>query len=45
MFGNMSYEYLWYRPHENGSVCAAIGDGGNIFYVNKENAAVDFEIS
>ena len=35
-FGNMSYGYLWYKPHENRDVYAAIGDGGNVIYVNKE---------
>ena len=35
-FGFMSYGYLWYRPFEGREVYAAIGDGGNIIYVNKE---------
>ncbi len=35
-FGNMSYCYLWYRPHEDKDVIAALGDGGNVIYVNKE---------
>ena len=35
-FGNMEYGYLWYRPFENRQVFAAIGDGGNVIYVNKE---------
>ncbi len=34
--GNMSYGYLWYKPFENKEVYAAIGDGGNIIYVNRE---------
>ena len=36
MFGYMQYGYLWYRPHRDDSVFAAIGDGGNIIYVNNE---------
>ncbi len=36
MFGYMGYGYLWYIPHENRDIFAAIGDGGNIIYVNKE---------
>ena len=40
-FGNMYYGYLWYKPFENRQVFAAIGDCGNIIYVNKEkNMAV-----
>ncbi len=35
-FGNMDYGYLWYMPFEGRKVYAAIGDGGNIIYVNKE---------
>lgn len=37
MFGYMSYGYLWYQPYENRQVYAAIGDGGNVIYINKEN--------
>jgi len=41
MFGNMEYGYLWYKPYEDRNVFAAIGDGGNVIYVNKdENIAV-----
>ena len=36
MFGFMSYGYLWYKPYEDREVYAAIGDGGNLIYVNKE---------
>ena len=36
MFGYMNYGYLWYKPYENREVYAAIGDGGNVIYVNKE---------
>ena len=40
-FGNMYYGYLWYKPFEDREVYAAIGDSGNIIYVNKErNVAV-----
>lgn len=35
-FGNMNYGYLWYMPFDNRQVYAAIGDSGNIIYVNKE---------
>ncbi|MBR6094885.1 MAG: serine hydrolase [Lachnospiraceae bacterium] len=33
-FGFMSYGYLWYKPFEDREVYAAIGDSGNIIYVN-----------
>ena len=36
-FGNMNYGYLWYRPFEDREVCAAIGDAGNIIYVDPKN--------
>ena len=40
-FGFMEYGYLWYKPYEDREVYAAIGDGGNVIYVNKEeNVAV-----
>ena len=40
-FGNMYYGYLWYKPFEDREVYAAIGDCGNIIYVNKDkNVAV-----
>ncbi len=35
-FGNMNYGYLWYKPFDGRDVFAAIGDSGNIIYVNKE---------
>ncbi len=35
-FGNMNYGYLWYKPYDDKEVYAAIGDAGNIIYVNKE---------
>jgi CubicO group peptidase (beta-lactamase class C family) len=36
-FGSMEYGYLWYKPYEAKEVYAAIGDSGNIIYVNKEH--------
>ncbi len=35
-FGSMNYGYLWYKPYDDREVFAAIGDSGNIIYVNKE---------
>ena len=35
-FGFMEYGYLWYKPYAEREVYAAIGDSGNIIYVNKE---------
>ena len=35
-FGFMEYGFLWYKPIENREVYAAIGDCGNIIYVNRE---------
>lgn len=35
-FGYMHYGYLWYRPLRDDNVFAAIGDNGNIIYVNRE---------
>ena len=35
-FGYMNYGYLWYKPFDHREVYAAIGDSGNIIYVNKE---------
>ena len=36
-FGYMSYGYLWYRPHRDRPVFAAIGDGGNVIYADQES--------
>ena len=36
IFGYMNYGYLWYKPFDDREVYAAIGDSGNIIYVNKE---------
>ncbi|MCR4882349.1 MAG: beta-lactamase family protein, partial [Clostridiales bacterium] len=35
-FGDMSYGYLWYRPYDDREIYAAIGDSGNIIYVNRQ---------
>ncbi len=35
-FGYMEYGYLWYKPYEDREVYAALGDGGNAIYVNRE---------
>ena len=35
-FGHMNYGYLWYKPYDDKDVYAAIGDSGNIIYVNME---------
>ena len=34
-FGFMNYGYLWYKPYYDKDIYAAIGDSGNIIYVNK----------
>ena len=36
-FGYMSFGYLWYSPFDDRQICAAIGDGGNIIYADKES--------
>ena len=33
--GNMNYGFLWYKPFDDREVYAAIGDSGNIIYINK----------
>ena len=33
-FGNQDYGFLWWLPHRTRDVIAAIGDGGNIIYIN-----------
>ena len=35
-FGNQDYGYLWWLPHRNEEVIAAIGDGGNVIYMNRK---------
>jgi CubicO group peptidase (beta-lactamase class C family) len=39
-FGNQDYGYLWWLPHRNQDVIAAIGDGGNVIYINKKHNIV-----
>ena len=39
-FGNQDYGYLWWLPHRDDNVVAAIGDGGNVIYVNKKHNVV-----
>ena len=34
--GYMNYGYLWYKPFDDREVYAAIGDSGNIIYINRE---------
>lgn len=36
-FGNMSYGFLWWIIDEKEGSYAAIGDGGNVIYVNPKN--------
>lgn len=33
-FGDMQYGYMWYRPHKDRDIFAAIGDGGNVIYAD-----------
>lgn len=40
MFRGMSYGYLWWIIHSETGVYAAIGDSGNVIYVNPEANAV-----
>ena len=35
-FGNQDYGYLWWLPHRSEEVIAAIGDGGNVIYINRK---------
>ncbi|NLZ46874.1 MAG: hypothetical protein GX896_09315 [Clostridiales bacterium] len=39
-FGNMSYGYLWWLIDEKANIYAAIGDGGNVIYVNEKSKNV-----
>ena len=39
-FGHQDYGYLWWLPHRTSNVVCAIGDGGNIIYVNKTHNIV-----
>ena len=33
--GNQDYGYLWWLPHRTSNVIAAIGDGGNVIYIDR----------
>ena len=35
-FGNQDYGYLWWLPHRSSDIVAAIGDGGNVIYINRK---------
>ena len=39
-FGNQDYGYLWWLPHRTSNIIAAIGDGGNVIYVNYDKNIV-----
>lgn len=39
-FGNMEYGYLWWIIDEKDHIYAAIGDGGNVIYVNPSKNTV-----
>lgn len=39
-FRGMSYSYLWWIVHPERNVCAAIGDSGNVIYVDPNEKAV-----
>ena len=39
-FGDQDYGYLWWLPHRTSNVIAAIGDGGNVIYVNYDKNIV-----
>ena len=39
-FGNQDYGYMWWLPHRTRDVVAAIGDGGNVIYINKTHNIV-----
>lgn len=34
-FGNQDYGYLWWLPHRTSTIIAAIGDGGNVIYIDR----------
>lgn len=34
-YGNQDYGYLWWLPHRTKDIIAAIGDGGNVIYIDK----------
>lgn len=35
-FGFQDYGFLWWLPHRTKNTVAAIGDGGNVIYINKK---------
>ena len=39
-FGNQDYGYLWWLPNRDSNIVAAIGDGGNVIYINRANNIV-----
>ncbi len=39
-FGNQDYGFLWWLPHRTSEVIAAIGDGGNVIYIDRKNQIV-----
>ena len=39
-FGHQDYGFLWWLPHRTNDVIAAIGDGGNILYIDRKNQIV-----
>ena len=39
-FGNQDYGFLWWLPHRSSECIAAIGDGGNVIYINKKKKIV-----
>ena len=39
-FGNQDYGFLWWLPHRTSDVIAAIGDGGNIIFIDRKNQIV-----
>ena len=38
--GEYAYGYLWWLPKRNETIVAAIGDGGNVIYIDKINKIV-----
>ena len=39
-FGNQDYGFLCWLPHRTSDVIAAIGDGGNVIYIDRKNQIV-----
>ena len=37
---HQDYGYMWWLPHRTSNVIAAIGDGGNVIYVNYDKNIV-----